>query len=93
MKEIVPEYTPGQEVLALAKVDRNDRFVAFQQALVVLQHDKLACLGKLLLRRRIRACLLRCAPLGSSTCSQARLRGPRSRALYPCPPSPPRYES
>jgi len=32
LREIVPEYTPSPEILALAKVDRHDRFVAYQQA-------------------------------------------------------------
>jgi FlaA1/EpsC-like NDP-sugar epimerase len=32
LKEIVPEYTPSPEMLALAKVDRHDRFIAYQQA-------------------------------------------------------------
>ena len=31
LKEIVPEYTPSPEILALAKVDQHNRFVAVQQ--------------------------------------------------------------
>ncbi len=54
--------------------------------------DQPAFLTGLLLRRRIRACLLRCARSGSSTHCQVRLRGPRSRALHPHPSPPPRDE-
>ena len=43
--------------------------------------------------RRIRACLLRCARSGASTYCRVCLWGPRSRALYPCPSAPPRYEN
>jgi FlaA1/EpsC-like NDP-sugar epimerase len=32
MTEIVPEYTPSPEILSLAKIDRHDRFVTYQQA-------------------------------------------------------------
>jgi len=32
LKEIEPGYTPSPEMLALAKVDRHDRFVSYQQA-------------------------------------------------------------
>lgn len=32
LKEIVPEYTPSVEILALAEVDRHDRFATFNQA-------------------------------------------------------------
>ncbi len=32
LKEIVPEYTPSPEILALAEVDRHDRFATFTQA-------------------------------------------------------------
>jgi hypothetical protein len=32
LQEIVPEYTPSPEILALAKVDQHDRFVAIQQS-------------------------------------------------------------
>jgi FlaA1/EpsC-like NDP-sugar epimerase len=32
LKEIVPEYTPSPEILALAKVDCHDRIVTYQQA-------------------------------------------------------------
>jgi len=39
LKEIVPEYTPSPEILALAKVDRHDRFVAMQQARSSLTRD------------------------------------------------------
>ena len=39
LKEIVPEYTPSPEILALAKVDRHDRFVALQQTRSSLTHD------------------------------------------------------
>jgi FlaA1/EpsC-like NDP-sugar epimerase len=39
LKEIVPEYTPSPEILALAKVDRHDRFVTYQQARTHLGHD------------------------------------------------------
>ncbi len=39
LQEIVPEYTPSLEILALAKVDRHDRFVSYQQARAHLGHD------------------------------------------------------
>jgi hypothetical protein len=39
LKEIVPEYTPSPEILALAKVDRHDRFVTYQQARANLNRD------------------------------------------------------
>jgi hypothetical protein len=62
--------------------------------------EKPAFLTGFLLRRRIRACLLRRVPSGSSTYCQVRLRGPRSRwlksarcALYPCPSAPSRCET
>ncbi len=32
LQEIVPEYTPSPEILALAKVDQHERFVAIQQS-------------------------------------------------------------
>jgi len=39
LKEIVPEYTPSPEILALAKIDRHDRFVTYQQARANLNRD------------------------------------------------------
>ena len=39
LKEIVPEYTPSPEILALAEVDRHDRFVSFQQARAELRQE------------------------------------------------------
>ncbi len=39
LQEIVPEYTPSPEMLALAKVDRHDRFVTYQQARANLNRD------------------------------------------------------
>lgn len=36
LKEIVPEYTPSQELLALAELDRHDRFVPYAQERAVL---------------------------------------------------------
>jgi hypothetical protein len=48
-----------------------------------------AFLTSFLLRRRIRACLLRCGPSGPSTDCRVRLGGPRSCVLYLRPPAPP----
>jgi len=39
LKEIVPEYTPSPDILALAKVDRHDRFMTYQQARANLNRD------------------------------------------------------
>jgi FlaA1/EpsC-like NDP-sugar epimerase len=39
LKEIVPEYTPSPEILELAKLDRHDGFVAYQQARASLKRD------------------------------------------------------
>lgn len=39
LREIVPEYTPSPDILALAKVDRHDRFVALQQARSNITHE------------------------------------------------------
>jgi FlaA1/EpsC-like NDP-sugar epimerase len=39
LKEIVPEYTPSPEILALAEVDRHDRFLNYQQSRASLTRD------------------------------------------------------
>ncbi len=39
LQEIVPEYTPSREILALAELDRHDRFVPYAQERAVLGRD------------------------------------------------------
>lgn len=39
LREIVPEYTPSPEILALAEVDRHDRFLNYQQSRASLTLD------------------------------------------------------
>ncbi len=42
LKEIVPEYTPSQEVLALCEVDRHDKFVSYRRELASLSRNNTA---------------------------------------------------
>jgi len=39
LKEIVPEYTPSQEVLALCEVDRHDKFISYRRELASLSRE------------------------------------------------------